>query len=138
MFLEWLVRRHARAREGGRKVEFGANGWINPLDFDGLQGCGFTLRLLAGNLFNLVFPLGIHFQVHQVCKKSNAVLTAGSDVDHERLLGGPAGALDGEGVCAGTEVDHVDANPTQVRRPVPSLPRWSATAEDQRPPAPFS
>jgi hypothetical protein len=49
------------APEGCPRVEFGADGWVDLLDFDGLQVCCVALRLLTGNFFDLAVPPTIHF-----------------------------------------------------------------------------
>jgi hypothetical protein len=58
--LAWLMLRLTLAPEGCPRVEFGADGWVDLLDFDGLQVCCVALRLLTGNFFDLAVPPTIH------------------------------------------------------------------------------
>jgi hypothetical protein len=111
--------RLADAGEGCRSVEFGADGWVNSLDVEGLQVCGFALRLLAGDLFDpAVEPLKWKdFEVDHFRVQSNAILTAGFDFYHERLLAGLSSAPgNGEGVCSGQEMKGHEAAGADVRQ----------------------
>ncbi len=97
--------RSTLAGKVGRRVKFGTDGWVDPLDIEGFQMCCFALRPLARNLFDLVLPLAIHFKIHHFCEEPDAVLTAVLHVDYQRLFAGPSGAHVGKGVLAEIEMD---------------------------------
>jgi hypothetical protein len=82
--------RLAVAGECCRGVEFRADGWIDPLDVDGLHVGRFALRTPTGNFSDFaVEPLkGKHFKVGHFCGKPNAGFTAVFNIDYERLLAG--------------------------------------------------
>jgi hypothetical protein len=52
-YVTWLSLRLTLVREGCRRVKFGADGWVDPLDSDGIHVCGFALRQLTRNFFDL-------------------------------------------------------------------------------------
>lgn len=109
------------AGECGRRIKFRADGWVDPFDFDGFQVCGFALRLLTRNFFDLAIEpfVGDHFEVGHLCVKPNTVLTTAFDIDRERFLAGPAGVpRDGEGVCSGIEMDGHETTRADVGDPL--------------------
>jgi hypothetical protein len=49
----WLTLRLTLVGEGCRRVKFGADRLVDLLDFDGIHVCGFALRQLTRNFFDL-------------------------------------------------------------------------------------
>jgi hypothetical protein len=49
----WLRLRLTLVGEDCRRVKFGADHWVDPLDFEGIHVCGFALRKLTRNFFDL-------------------------------------------------------------------------------------
>jgi hypothetical protein len=104
----WLALRLTLVGKGCRGVKFGARGWVDLLDFDGIHVCGFALRQLTRNFFDLAVEvfIGDHFEVDHLRVKPNAVSTAALDIDHEWLLAGPGRVpRNGKGVCSGIEME---------------------------------
>jgi hypothetical protein len=120
-YVTWLSLRLTLVREGCRRVKFGADGWVDPLDSDGIHVCGFALRQLTRNFFDLAVEvfIGDHFEVGHLRVKPNAVSTAAFDIDHEWLLAGPAGVPgNGEGVRSRIEMEGHEAAGSHVNQPL--------------------
>ena len=114
-FGAWLTLLLALVGEGCRRVKFGADSWVDPLDLDGIHVGGFALRQLTRNFFDLAVEVfvGDHFEVGHLRVKPNAVSTAGFYIDHERILAGAGGVpRNSKGVRSGSEMEgHEAAGP---------------------------
>jgi hypothetical protein len=102
-----MLRLRLAGKCGGR-IKFRTYSRVNPFDFDRFQVCGFPLRLLTRNFFDLAIePFEWdHFEVGHLCVEPDTVLTAAFDIDHKRFLAWPGRMpRDGERVRPGIEME---------------------------------
>src|ERR1700722_15371771 len=115
----WLALRLTLVGKGCRGVKFGARGWFDLLDFDGIHVCGFALRQLTRNFFDLAVEvfIGDHFEVDHLRIKPNTVSTAAFYIEHELVLAGPGGVpRNGKGVRSGIEMEGHEAAGSHVHQ----------------------